>query len=78
VHRTARHSTTSGASRQAREERQMFDPHCDTCQQRVLLGTKRLEGMANTPEGIFMVFRCTCGGIASMLTGESVRRPTPA
>lgn len=51
----------------------MFDPHCPACQKRVLLGTRRLEGVANTSDGIFMVFRCYCGGRASLLTGASDR-----
>ena len=47
----------------------MFDPHCTGCDEKVLLGTRRLEGMQNTEHGIVLVFRCHCGAPAMLLTG---------
>ena len=49
----------------------MFDPDCTGCGEKVLLGTRRLEGMQNTDQGIVLVFRCHCGSPALLLTGAA-------
>ena len=53
----------------------MFTVHCDTCDTTRLLGPRRITGMDNTDQGIFVHFRCFCGAEATILTGRAAHEP---
>ena len=52
----------------------MFDVVCPGHGRRVLLGPHRIEAVVNTPEGIVVHWRCTCGARGRLLTGAAARR----
>jgi hypothetical protein len=56
----------------------MFTVHCDSCDTTRLLGPRRLIGTHNTDQGIFVLFRCFCGGVATVLTGRATTAPVAA
>ncbi len=53
----------------------MFTVHCETCNTTRLLGPRRITGMDNTDQGIFVHFRCHCGAEATILTGRTAHQP---
>lgn len=62
----------------------MFDPHCPTCDRRMLLGSRRVERIDQTPEGPVVHLRCFCNTAvvwpsAPVFTNTPpVEVPTPA
>ena len=48
----------------------MLDVHCEHCG-RVLIGTRQLVGLTNTPDGIELAFVCGCGRPGGVLTGRA-------
>lgn len=50
----------------------MFAPYCAACQRRVLLGTRRIERFATSPDGHDVVLRCWCGALVAWDAAEPV------
>jgi hypothetical protein len=48
----------------------MFAIYCPTHQSRVLLGTRSIEALVNTDEGVVVHWRCRCGTQGALLTGR--------
>jgi hypothetical protein len=57
----------------------MFTIHCPQHQARVLLGTRAIEALVTTPDGVVLHWRCRCGARGTQLTGRpsSVTHPHP-
>ncbi len=56
----------------------MVEVHCEDCG-RVLIGTRQVVGLTNTPAGIELAFVCGCGRPGGVLTGRarSAQKATP-
>jgi hypothetical protein len=48
----------------------MFVIDCPRHQSRVLLGTRSIEALVNTPDGIDVHWRCQCGARGTLHTGN--------
>jgi hypothetical protein len=48
----------------------MLEVDCEHCG-RVLIGTRQVVGLANTPGGIELAFVCGCGRPGGVLTGRA-------
>ena len=55
----------------------MLEVHCEHCG-RVLIGTRQVVGLTNTPDGIELAFVCGCGRPGGVLTGRAKRARTGA
>ncbi|MGH9114163.1 MAG: hypothetical protein ACRDZN_17955 [Acidimicrobiales bacterium] len=53
----------------------MFSIHCPLHRSRVLLGPRAIESLANTPDGVILHWRCTCGARGTQRYG---RQPADA
>ena len=54
----------------------MFDIYCPRHGARVLLGSRSIESIENTPDGIVVHWRCRCGTTGRLTTGRtSAREP---
>ena len=51
----------------------MFDHHCPTCAQRVLVFPSMITGFANTERGISVTFECWCGVEQAVISGRAAR-----
>jgi hypothetical protein len=51
----------------------MFDVYCPRHGTRVLLGSRSIESVVNTVDGITVQWRCRCGATGTLTTG----RPHP-
>jgi hypothetical protein len=58
----------------------MFDIYCPGHQSRVLLGSRSIESIVNTADGIELRWRCRCGATGTELSGRrsSVTAPPVA
>ena len=54
----------------------MVEVHCEHCG-RVLIGTRQVVGLTNTPDGIRLAFVCGCGRPGGVLTGRAAQKATP-
>ena len=56
----------------------MFQIHCPRHQSRVLLGSRAVEALVNTPDGVVVHWRCHCGATGTLATGRpsSMTQPT--
>ena len=52
----------------------MFDIYCPRHRARVLLGSRSIESIENTPGGIAVHWRCRCGETGTLTTGRAPRR----
>jgi hypothetical protein len=48
----------------------MLEVHCEHCG-RVLIGTRQVVRLTNTPDGIELAFVCGCGRPGAALTGRA-------
>jgi hypothetical protein len=48
----------------------MFEITCPTHQSRVLLGSRSIEALVNTEDGVVLHWRCQCGTRGTLLTGR--------
>jgi hypothetical protein len=48
----------------------MFTVFCPRHQARVLLGSRAIDDIANTPEGVVVHWRCRCGATGTVATGR--------
>jgi hypothetical protein len=55
----------------------MFSVYCPRHQSPVLLGSRSVTALVNTPDGIVVEWRCRCGAEGSLLTGRHAR-PHPS
>jgi hypothetical protein len=55
----------------------VFAVECPRHGSRILLFTRNLKALRNTPLGIEVHYRCTCGYEGVWLTGGSRARPAP-
>lgn len=52
----------------------MFEIHCPRHGARVLLGSRSIESIQNTADGIVVHWRCRCGETGTLVTGRTPRR----
>jgi hypothetical protein len=48
----------------------MFTVYCPRHQSRVLLGSRSIKSLVNTPEGVFLHWHCRCGAEGTLHTGH--------
>jgi hypothetical protein len=51
----------------------MFDVYCPRHQTRVLLGSRSIERLANTADGVVLHWRCRCGQRGALHTRRTGR-----
>ncbi len=51
----------------------MYDIYCPTHRSRVLLGARSIAAIDNTPDGIVVHLRCSCGTTSTLRTGRRAR-----
>ena len=49
----------------------MFEIYCPSHGARVLLGSRSIESIANTADGIAVHWRCRCGATGTFVTGRT-------
>ena len=56
----------------------MFDVFCPGHQARILLGSRSIDALVNTDDGIDLHWTCRCGTRGVLRTGRGATHPAPA
>jgi hypothetical protein len=56
----------------------MFTIYCPRHQSRMLLGSRSIKSLVNTPDGVFLHWQCRCGAEGTIHTGHAAATARPA